>query len=351
MERIGLAMRFMFAAAMLLTNLPVLRAAEASVAGRTLKEWIADLDAKDALVREEALEVLPEFGSDAKPATPKILKLYETDVPSVRYQAALAIWQIDGRAEPAQTVLSDALKTGSRSKRLQAALLLSQLERPASELAGPLLELMTGEPDYNVQNQVQVILAQFGSDAAPAMKDALAKARGDQRIQFMTLIQNLGSEFRLLLPQILEIGKDADPRTRFAAIRTIYVLDPQNKQVLADIVEASKSKDERERFVDGPTLFRGQPWISRSVFAIARERIQPGHGAALAVIGSAVRSTNVGTAHHFLAGYTLLVGYLQQQRNTSLGACDRVAKTGASGRAAQAGRTVSQHHGRHVHAG
>jgi len=243
MRRIGLAMRFMFAAAVLLTSLPVLRAAEPTVAGRTLKEWIADLDAKDALVREEALEVLPEFGSDAKPATPKILKLYETDAPTVRYRAALAIWRIDGRTEPAQAVLSVALKTGSKSKRLQAVQLLSQLGRPASELAGPLLELMTGEPDYNVQNQVQVILAQFGSDAVPAMKDALAKARGDQRIQFMTLIQYLGAEFRPLLPLILEIRKDADPRTRFAAIRTIYVLDPQNKQVLTDIVEASKSKD------------------------------------------------------------------------------------------------------------
>lgn len=235
--------RLVLGAAIMLASSLAARTAEPSVAGRPLNQWIADLEAKDTLIREEALEILPEFGSEAKPAIPRIAALYQSGSPAVRFRAAIALWRIDGRTEPAMAVLTEALKSDGRSKRLQAVELLMQLGRPAAELAPPVLELMRGEPDYSIQSQVQMMLAQFGAEAVPAVRDVLGRAKADERLQILTLIQNLGPEFRGVMPAVVALRKEPDPRTRFAALRTIYVLDQQNKEVLTELVQAGKSTD------------------------------------------------------------------------------------------------------------
>lgn len=236
-------MKRTFAWLLLLIGPFALRAAEPTLAGRPLQAWIADLDAKDTLIREEAIEVLQEFGGDAKSALPKLLQLYQSDVPAVRARAALALWRIDGRTEPARTVLLAALKTGTANQRMRSVHLLLQLGTPAAELAPPVLELLHAEPDYYVLNQVQTIVMQIGTDAVPALRTALQQARGDGRMQLLTLILNIGPPLRGLLPDLQPLRKQADLRVRFLALRAIYRLDPLDTSVIADFVQAGASTD------------------------------------------------------------------------------------------------------------
>ena len=108
---------------------------EPKVGNRPLSAWVADLDDKDTLIREEAIEVLIQLGAEAKAALPKLEKLAQNDSPAVRIRAAMALWKIGVQAEPARTILRAAMSDPANPKRIQAALFLQQMGAKAQELA------------------------------------------------------------------------------------------------------------------------------------------------------------------------------------------------------------------------
>src|SRR4051794_40959580 len=87
---------------LILLSSPLAWAAEpVTFARRPLDSWVADLDDKDPLVREEALEVLAQLGPKAKAAVPKLERLAKAAGEAERRRAAFALWKVDGRAEAA----------------------------------------------------------------------------------------------------------------------------------------------------------------------------------------------------------------------------------------------------------
>jgi hypothetical protein len=217
------------------------------MAGRRLSEWIADLNSTDALVREEAVDVLQEFGAEAKAAVPRLSQLYQTDVPAVRRRAALALWRIDRQVGPANEVLTEMLRFDTAGRRVRAAQLLLLMGRPAAELVGPLVDLLREGGDMSVSMQITSAIAMLGDAAVPALRNALRDARGDHRIQLMTAVASLGSTARELLPELQSLRKDADPRTRFMALRIVHQLAPKDETVFADLVAAGNSTDQGMR--------------------------------------------------------------------------------------------------------
>src|SRR5262245_15361951 len=71
--------------------------------GRPLRDWLADLDDEDLLIREEAIEVLAQAGPAAKSAVGRLTKLLAHESRPLRTRAALAVWRISGDARPAVT--------------------------------------------------------------------------------------------------------------------------------------------------------------------------------------------------------------------------------------------------------
>src|SRR4051812_24020294 len=61
------------------------------VGGKTLSQWIADLNHQDPSVREEAIRAVTQFGSEASRAVPQLIaRLRDVDA-SPRAKAALAL--------------------------------------------------------------------------------------------------------------------------------------------------------------------------------------------------------------------------------------------------------------------
>ena len=58
--------------------------------GKSLKEWLAELDDKDPLIREEAVEVVAQIGTAAKDAVPRLRVLVKDKNRSLRSRSALA---------------------------------------------------------------------------------------------------------------------------------------------------------------------------------------------------------------------------------------------------------------------
>ena len=225
-------------------------AEEPKFADRPLSQWIAELDDSDALVREEAIEVLGRIGPEAKRSVPKLEKILANDTEPARRRAALAIWKIDGRSGPAKQLYSASLKESKGLPRLQAIEILKQLGAPASELAPYLIDLIV-DVDYAVSNQATVLLQQFGKDGIPALGAALEKARGDPAFRLVTMVSNLGQNAKPLVPTLQKILKHSDARVRMACVRALWYMDEDRKGLVKLVVESANDKDlalKREAF-------------------------------------------------------------------------------------------------------
>jgi len=85
------------------------------VGGRPMTFWIDELKSKNPLSREEALLVLADLGPAAKETLPAVEKLLDDQQPSVRRQAALAVWQLGGSKKHAAKALARTSSSRSRS--------------------------------------------------------------------------------------------------------------------------------------------------------------------------------------------------------------------------------------------
>ena len=162
--------------ALLIVLIPAIAYADPPVefAKRPLDAWIADLDDKDTLVREEALEVLTQLGPKAKAAVPKLEPLVKTGSDPARRRAALALWKIDGRTEAAIPLFKAALKENSGIARIQTIQTLRELGVPADELAPLLIESLT-DADFEARNQASAAPRGMAAEALPVLLEALPK--------------------------------------------------------------------------------------------------------------------------------------------------------------------------------
>src|SRR5262249_53179457 len=161
--------------------------------GKPLSYWVNELQDKDLLVREEALEVLAQLGPAAKEVLPLVTKLVKDEHFTVRYRAALALWKIDRQAKPAVALLLEALKQPSSGLRLQAVQTLAQFQfgAEAKEVAPALLEALR-DPELAVRQQALLTLQQFGAAGVPALTKALDHTDVTLRNQAFTLLGQLG---------------------------------------------------------------------------------------------------------------------------------------------------------------
>src|SRR5690349_5422186 len=91
---------------------------EPEQAGRPLSAWVNDLKSDNALVRDEALEILPRFGANGKAAAPAIKPLLKDPLIATRARAAIALWSIEGKDEATLAVLLRAARERGRQVRM-----------------------------------------------------------------------------------------------------------------------------------------------------------------------------------------------------------------------------------------
>jgi HEAT repeat protein len=215
-------------------------------ARRPLDAWVADLDDKDPLVREEAVEVLTQLGAKAKPAVPRLERLFKDGQETERRRAAMALWKIDGRAEAAIPVFQAALKGAKGLPRVQTIQTLRDLGMPADELAPLLIDALT-DPEFEARNQAVTTLRSMAAEVMPILLDAIPKARGEKLQQILSVLQGLGPRGKEALPALNNLLKDPDPAVKMAGVRAILVLDRGNQAALGALTEVARSDDPKAR--------------------------------------------------------------------------------------------------------
>jgi HEAT repeat protein len=135
------------------------------VANRPVADWVRDLDDKDPLVQEEALEVLAGAAQAAKEAVPRLEKLTREGPLPLRLRAGLALWRVTGQTAPATGLLAETLRqSASAAIRTQALQSLQQLG-PAGAPAVPAVVDLLEDSEQVVRVQAQATLERVGSAA------------------------------------------------------------------------------------------------------------------------------------------------------------------------------------------
>jgi HEAT repeat protein len=219
-----------------------------SFAGRSLQAWQDDLDDRDPLVREEAVEVLAQLGAQAKETTPRLRKLLADPSRTLRARAALALWRVAGEVKPAVAVLTESLREPSPVTRRDSLSALAQMGPEAASASGAIVELLD-DRDLSVRIQAGTTLTRLGRAALPSLVKALAskevrvrRTAMGQIVGFM--LPAVGKEY---LPTLSARLEDEDPQVRIDAARVLWWFGQADKPVIAALTEGVRSPDSTVR--------------------------------------------------------------------------------------------------------
>ncbi len=116
--------------------------AEPRYKGLPLTKWIEQLQDKDALVRQEALEALATLGSKAAPAAPAVVKALDDPIPAVRMAALNALGKLGPAAKEAVPVLTRGMKDRNMEYRLAAIRVLGTIGTAARDAVPAMAEAL-----------------------------------------------------------------------------------------------------------------------------------------------------------------------------------------------------------------
>jgi HEAT repeat protein len=240
--------------------------------GRPLRDWIADLKDPDALVREEAIEVLGQAGAEAHAAVPQLEKMLTDRSPGVRVRVVLALWHIDGRKKDVARALADCLKEDEGPiSRTQALVYLGQLGADAAPAVDAILGLID-TTDFVLRAQVISTFQQLGDTAAPAIVKALGSKKNNVRRQAVNfLTQHFGPPLPGTLAALTPLLKDKDTQLRTETATLLWRNGRQTEAVVAVLVEAIRSPNQNLRYQVANVVFQGTsvPKVALPLFKAA----------------------------------------------------------------------------------
>jgi HEAT repeat protein len=217
-------------------------------AGRTVRDWMADLDDANVLVRLEAIEVLGDAGAVAKEAVPRLEKIAQSEPLRVRVPAALALHRITGRPGPAVAALVESLRDDSAPSAQARALARLLLLGDAAVPAAPGILDLVDHSDAPLRKRALAVLACMGRPVLPAVLERFADPQPRRRRQAATAVLRLGPVLReadveSLLPRL----KDDDAAVRLCCARALWGIGSASRPVVAVLLEAVRSGSTAQR--------------------------------------------------------------------------------------------------------
>ena len=197
--------------------------AEQSFGGRPLSAWIRDLNDRNVLVREEALEALAQLGPSAAGAADVIRPLLRDPLTTTRLRAALALGRIEKKTDAVHPVLLEAAKDPARSIRLLVLDSLQEIGAEAKEVAPILVECLS-DTDPGLRERARAWLERLGTAALPALVKALGHAHVEIVQQSLRLIGTLGAGAAGSTDAVRERLKDKSHQIRIAAAHTFWLV-------------------------------------------------------------------------------------------------------------------------------
>lgn len=216
--------------------------------GKPLRHWLGELQAKDVLARDEAIEVLADAGPVARQAVPALEELLRAGPPDARRRAALALWRIDGRTGPAVAALAEELRAPGPLARGQALQALLQMGPAAAPAASAVLELVD-DLDFPPFTRFRAVAALrvMGPAAAPAFREALADKAVRRRRNAVTALAELGPRAEEMVPALSGRLKDDDQRVRVGAARALWLVGQTTDAVMVPLLWAARHGDAVQR--------------------------------------------------------------------------------------------------------
>jgi HEAT repeat protein len=226
-------------------------APEPVLAGRPLDQWIKDLTHEDALVREEAVEVLAAAGPAAREAAAVLEKMTREGPQRLRLRAALALGRIAGKNGPAVELLAQGLRLArTADARIQALAALQPLSADAGPAVPAILEWVDA-PELGVRTQALSVLGAIGKAAVPAVLEELEHKEARRRRRAALAVGYLFPLMRDKAPVLRRRLDDEDLAVRALCARALWSLPDTSKPVqkaLADAVAHGDPELRRESF-------------------------------------------------------------------------------------------------------
>jgi HEAT repeat protein len=297
--------------------------------GKAVPELRRALSERDARVRRYAAEVLRDFGSEAKSATPQLLELLADRSEGVRVQAAhalpavggqaavpgltgaladkkpavrvaaaralatmgpaaasaypelqrcladrnadvrvasaKAIWSIQREAREAVPVLIAALR---EPVSWEAALILARIGPTASNAVPALIERLKREKVPRPLRETPVAalaLGQIGAAAVPALIQTLASRNPRVRTSAALALGYVGPEASGATPQLVDLLSDPDGDVRRAATLSLGTIDPGRKELVSALIAMASDEDIFLQSLAASTLERIDPEAAASI--------------------------------------------------------------------------------------
>jgi HEAT repeat protein len=216
--------------------------AEPTAFGQPLRFWVGRLKDDDPLAREEALAVLADLGPAAKDAAPAVAGLLDDAHAPVRVRAALALWQIDRRADAALAVLTDQLSSPNRAVRLDALAALGRMGAAAGPAVPALLDAAANGPG-EAQPLARRALEQVGAAGAAHLVKALDHKDAAVRRLACELLARSPEPTREALAGLRRRLADDDLRTRLRAAESLWWLTGETDDVVPALLKLAAGDD------------------------------------------------------------------------------------------------------------
>jgi HEAT repeat protein len=265
--------------------------------GKSLDQWVKEIDDHDPFVREQAIRVVMQFGPNAKKAIPALLRqLGTTNDLSPRTNAIIALGIVT-TTDPAQLKdvvegLNRMLNSNQGIIRYQAAMSLARIGPPSRTAITALVRVVADKESWEIRFAAANALGVAGKDeqnvpdlrALKALIDATDDISKEVRLEALQSLINLGpptspadvAQIKTLLERKMKADKDKsvtiwarvalmrmdaaavndanltviakllknpDLATAIQAARALGVVGPESKGKVSDLMDALQSPE------------------------------------------------------------------------------------------------------------
>jgi HEAT repeat protein len=223
------------------------------------------LDDRSAGVRGAAANALATIGVEATPAVIKLRQRLKDENADVRVACAKAIWIIERDATTAVPVLIGALR---EPVAWEAVLVLASIGPGASNAIPALIERLKREKVPRPLRETSVAalaLGQIGAAAVPALIPILASDEPRVRTSAALALGYVGAQAAAATPQLVKLLNDPDGDVRRAATLSLGTIDPARKELVSALIVMANDEDIFLQSLAASTLERIDPAAAASV--------------------------------------------------------------------------------------
>ncbi|HEY7331176.1 MAG TPA: HEAT repeat domain-containing protein [Gemmataceae bacterium] len=202
--------------------------------GKTLDQWLEDLDDPDYHVSERAADVLVNVGADA---VPLLLDACEQGGPRLHRRAAAVLVRLGASAARG---LATALKDKAQPQRVAVALV-----RLGPVAVGPLREALLEEKGGEAAAYILGLIGPRAADAVPDLIAAVQRASSSTALrgQAVFALGRIGEPSEAIVPALITALKDSKKEVREQAVIALGWIGSPTHEVVSALTAALNDKE------------------------------------------------------------------------------------------------------------